>query len=353
MPKHRFAPSPATKPRPKGEVETLDALRERLSSATGPVFARALAQLKRDARPGAQKLYAILKRRLERERDERMRIGTMLHFERLLWQSGLSDVAGVDEVGVGPLAGPVVAAAVVFPPGTEIPGVDDSKRLDPERRAELAELIRTQASGIGIGACDVDEIERLNIYHAALQAMKRAVEALPRRPQHLLVDARTIPGLGIPQNPFTRGDGLNFSIAAASIVAKTHRDRLMTELDKTFPEYGFASHKGYDTPEHRAALERLGPCAVHRMSFAAIGEICGGCSALFYELREGLNAARQRSALEAFERDLQSRLPALSESEARKLKLLTARRWRTLESVHPTQNAGVRRRRRTAGERLK
>jgi ribonuclease HII len=328
MSKRTSDSSPGTRSHPKPEVETLEALRERLSRATGPVSTRTLAQLKRDARPGAQKLYAVLKRRLDRERDERMRIDAMLHFERLLWRSGLSDVAGVDEVGVGPLAGPVVAAAVVFPPGTEIPGVDDSKRLDPERREELAEVIRARATGVGIGLSAVDEINRLNIYHAALQAMKRAVEALPRRPQHLLVDARTIPGLEIPQNSFTKGDGLNFSIAAASIVAKTYRDRLMTELGEVYPDYGFASHKGYDTPEHRSALEQLGPCAIHRMSFAAIGEICGECSPLFYELRKDLEAARERAALEAFERDLQSRLRELDEREARKLKLLAARRWR-------------------------
>jgi ribonuclease HII len=353
MSKRRSDPSSETKVRPTREFETIDALRERLSGAASPVSARLLARLRRDTRPGAQKLYAVVKRRFERERDERMRIGAMLHFERLLWQSGLSDVAGVDEVGVGPLAGPVVAAAVVFPPGTEIPGVDDSKRLDPDRRAELAELIRTRASGVGIGVCEVDEIDRLNIYHAALEAMRRAVEALSRRPQHLLVDARTVPGLDIPQNPFTKGDGLNFSIAAASIVAKTYRDRLMTELDALYPDYGFAAHKGYDTPEHRAALERLGPCAVHRTSFAAIREICGECSPLFYTLRKDLDAARQRSTLEAFERDLHTRLHELDESEARKLKLLTARRWKLLESVHPAQNVGVRRRRRTAGKRLK
>jgi ribonuclease HII len=353
MSKRKSEPRSVPGARDAREPETIDALRERVSDATGPVPARLLAQLRRDTRPGAQKLYAVVKRRFEREREERLRLTAMLHFERLLWQSGLSDVAGVDEVGVGPLAGPVVAAAVVFPPGTEINGVDDSKRLDPERRAELADLIRMRASGIGIGLCEVGEIDRLNIYHAALEAMRRAVEALPRRPQHLLVDARTVPGLEIPQNPFTKGDGLNFSIAAASIVAKTYRDLLMTELDGPYPGYGFAAHKGYDTPEHRAALEQLGPCAVHRTSFAAIREICGECSALFYTLRKDLDAARERSTLETFERNLRDRLHELDESEARKLKVLTARRWKSIESVHPPQNASVRRRRNTAGERLK
>ena len=316
--------------RPRRAPETLEAMRERLLNGGGSVSARTLAQLRRDDRPGVQKLYATLKRRFERERDERLRLAAMLHFERLLWQSGLTDVAGVDEVGIGPLAGPVVAAAVVFPPGAEIAGIDDSKRVDPARREELAELIRAQAAGIGIGLCEVEEVDRLNVYHAGLEAMRRAVAALPRRPQHVLVDARTIPGLEMPQNPYAKGDGLNFSIAAASIIAKTHRDRLMVELDRAVPGYGFASHKGYNTPEHRAALERLGPSAIHRRSFPAIDEICGKCSEGFYALRRTLDAARDRAALEAFERNLAARSGEIGELESRKLRLVAARRWKAI-----------------------
>jgi ribonuclease HII len=207
--------------------------------------------------------------------QECRRLGEMLRLERALWRSGLSRVAGVDEVGVGPLAGPVVAAAVVFEPGTEIPGVDDSKRLSPRRREALAEIIRARAAGIGIGIGSIEDIARLNIYHAALEAMRRAVEALPRPPERLLVDARTIPGLSMPQDPYVKGDGLSFSIAAASIVAKTYRDRLMTDLDGVYPGYGFAAHKGYDTPGHRAALARHGPCPEHRMSYRTVRDLCG------------------------------------------------------------------------------
>lgn len=317
--------------RAKSAPETIEALRERLLRAGEPVSARALAALRRDARPGAQKLYALLKRRFERERDERLRLEAMLHFERLLWRSGVRAIAGVDEVGIGPLAGPVVAAAVVFPQDIEIDGIDDSKRLDAGKREALARIIGERATGIGIGLCEVEEIDRMNIHHAGLLAMKRAVEALPRAPQHVLVDARTIPDLEIPQNPYNKGEGLSFSIAAASIVAKTHRDRLMVELDAAYPGYGFASHKGYDTAEHRAALERLGPSPVHRMSFPVIREICGECSERFYALRHMLESARGRAALEAFERELATQLEALSEHEARKLRLLAARRWRTLD----------------------
>jgi ribonuclease HII len=211
----------------------------------------------------------------ERAGQERRRLERLLRLERALWRAGLTAVAGVDEVGVGPLAGPVVAAAVVFAPGTEIAGVDDSKRLSPRRREALAEIIRARATAIGIGIGSLEDIAQLNVYHAALEAMRRAVEALPQPPERVLVDARTIPGLAMPQNAYVKGDGLSFCIAAASIVAKTHRDRLMTELDGAYPGYGFAAHKGYDTPAHRAALARLGPCPAHRMSYRTVRDLCG------------------------------------------------------------------------------
>src|SRR5262249_10816032 len=153
-------------------------------------------------RIGAQRLYKTLAKRLEEQRHERNRLDAMLHFERLLWKAGIMRIAGVDEVGVGPLAGPVVAAAVVFPPATEIDGIDDSKALDEETRLRLDVEIRRKATGIGIGIVDVDEIDRVNIYHAALRAMQIALANLPVVPQHVLVDSRTIPGVPQPQNSF-------------------------------------------------------------------------------------------------------------------------------------------------------
>src|SRR5918992_753584 len=238
---------------------SIEEIRERYLDNGEPVSARILTRLQRDPRQGVRRLYEALKKRFERERDERLRLEAMRHFEQLLWKSGVRDIAGVDEAGVGPLAGPVVAAAVMFPPETDIMGVDDSKRLDADTRAALAEEIRAKASGLGIGTASVEEIDTLNIYHAALLAMRRALEALPRRPQHVLVDARTVPGVEVPQNTFNKGDGINFTIAAASIIAKTERDRMMAALDREYPGYGFASHKGYGTSEHREALLRLGP----------------------------------------------------------------------------------------------
>lgn len=305
-------------------------IRARLLKDDGPVSPQLLNALKRDARRGVRDLYTLAKRRADRAREERARLDAMLNFERVLWKSGVKYIAGVDEVGVGPLAGPVVAAAVVFAPDTSIDGVDDSKRLDPERRRELADRIRDSALGIGIGAATVEEIDRLNVYQAGLLAMRRAVEALPLPPQHVLVDARTIPGVAAPQNPFTKGDGINFSIAAASIVAKTHRDRLMEECDPQYPEYGFARHKGYSTPEHQAAIRRYGPCPLHRVSYPFIRELRGQYSPLFYGLQALLGRARTAKQLDAFERRFKSCSEELSEHEARKLKLVLSRRWKAL-----------------------
>jgi ribonuclease HII len=192
------------------------------------------------------------------------------HLERLLWRVGLRHVAGVDEVGMGPLAGPVVAAAVVLPPETALEGVADSKVLPPSVRERLAAEIRRRALGIGIGVVEPEEIDRLNIYQAGLCALRRAVEALPMVPAFVLVDGREIPGLPIPQSAYPKGDSFVCSIAAASIVAKVHRDAIMRELDLRYPGYGFASHMGYSTRAHFAAIHERGPSPVHRRSFAPV-----------------------------------------------------------------------------------
>jgi ribonuclease HII len=309
---------------------SIDEIRQRYVEKGEPVSPRLLNRLQRDSRQGVRQLCAVLKKRFERERDERLRLSAMRHFEMVLWKSGVRDIAGVDEVGIGPLAGPVVAAAVVFPPQTDIAGVDDSKRLDAATRANLALEIRAKASGIGIGMATVEEIDRINIYHAGLLAMRRAVESLPRPPQHVLVDARTVPGVEVPQNMFNKGDGINFSIAAASIVAKTERDRMMEVLDREHPGYGFATHKGYGTPEHREALLRLGPSAIHRMSFPVMHELQGEYSALFYVLKGQLEAARSRAALDEVEIALRAQAEELAGQECKKLRLLVTRRWKVI-----------------------
>ncbi len=195
--------------------------------------------------------------------------------EQELWQRGLRCVAGVDEVGMGPLAGPVVAAAVVLPPigstddwASVLPrGVRDSKTLTGKAKERLEPEIRQIALGVGIGVVEVEEIDRINIYQAGLKAMRLAVEQLPVTPEHVLIDGRSLSDLPYAQTSFIKGDRDVYSIAAASIVAKVYRDRLMVALDKLYPEYGFARHMGYGTAAHRAALRQFGPCPIHRRSF--------------------------------------------------------------------------------------
>ncbi len=179
-------------------------------------------------------------------------------------------VAGVDEAGRGPLAGPVVAAAVILDPARQVRGLRDSKVLSPERREELAVRIRERAIAWATGSADVAEIDRLNILHATMLAMRRAVEALGVVPEEALVDGNRCPALACRTRAIVKGDRDVKAISAASILAKTARDALLVELDRAYPQYGFAQHKGYGTPEHLAALQRHGPCPLHRRSFAPV-----------------------------------------------------------------------------------
>ena len=189
---------------------------------------------------------------------------------------GYRRIAGLDEAGRGPLAGPVVAAAVILPRRCNLVGLDDSKQVDePERVRLFAEIVR-RAMGIGIGSASWAEIDRLNILEATRLAMRRAVQALPLPPDFLLLDAVTIPGLSVPQRPIIKGDGLSCSIAAASIIAKVTRDRLMVEYHRWYPQYNFADHKGYSTPEHLRLLRQHGPCAIHRCTFAPVQDLLSG-----------------------------------------------------------------------------
>jgi ribonuclease HII len=196
--------------------------------------------------------------------------GAPYRFERAAWRRGIARIAGVDEAGRGPLAGPVVAAAVVLPPGTRIAGVDDSKRLAPEERERLFEVIRAQAAAVGVAVVDHLTIDRINILEATRLAMGQALAALEVEPELVLTDYVTVPGLRCPQRNLVDGDRRSASVAAASIIAKVTRDRIMQEADREYPGYGFGRHKGYPTPEHRLALELHGPCALHRRTFAGI-----------------------------------------------------------------------------------
>lgn len=233
------------------------------------------AALREDGRAGAKALLRSVERRRQENRAEGQRLRHMLTFENELRAEGFAEVAGVDEAGMSPLAGPVYAAAVILPPKARLRGVDDSKKLNPKAREELALRIREEALAFCVGRAEVEEIDALNIYRAGLLAMRRAIEGLSRRPDALLIDARRIPEIPIRQLPLVKGDQRSLSIAAASILAKTARDAHMVELDARFPGYGFARHKGYPAPEHYASLERLGPCPVHRRSFAPVRKALG------------------------------------------------------------------------------
>lgn len=190
-----------------------------------------------------------------------------LEIETTFWQSGIETIAGVDEAGRGPLAGPVVAAAVVFPKGTFIDGVDDSKKLSGEKREHLSRLIRGQAAAIGIGVVSHEVIDRINIYQASILAMRKAVDQLQIRPGIILADGNSFSHDEVEFHNIIDGDAKCFTIAAASIIAKVSRDSMMMEYDRQFPLYGFARHKGYGTREHLAAIRQHGLSEIHRKSF--------------------------------------------------------------------------------------
>ena len=202
--------------------------------------------------------------------SRRRRRGAPLKLERDLWGRGLARVAGVDEVGRGPLAGPVVAAAVIFEPEVRVPGVVDSKQLSESVRDELVVEIRRRALCIGVGAASPREVDRLNILRATHLAMRRALDRLSHEAEHVLVDGLPVPDLGREHTAVVDGDSKSFTIACASVVAKTTRDRLMKRLASRYPDYGWETNVGYGTPEHVTALGELGPTPHHRRSFVPV-----------------------------------------------------------------------------------
>ena len=223
--------------------------------------------LRDDNRKGAARLLNRFLRKKELKLLENARLEKMLAEEKILWQKGFSLIAGIDEAGRGPLAGPVVAAAVIFDPETMIEGINDSKQLSAAKREELFEEIIIRAVDYGIGSASRDEIDRINIHAASMLAMKRAVERLKTEPDYLLVDGFKIPRYPLQQKALTSGDKRSMSIAAASILAKVTRDKIMSNLHNLYPQYGFDSNKGYGTLAHRQALIECGPCSEHRVSF--------------------------------------------------------------------------------------
>lgn len=257
-------------------ARSIPELRELFLERRRPVPKGFLEALEFDTRHGAHQLAKRLRARQRSNRSEGQRLHSLLRFEIELWSEGYSFVAGVDEAGMAPLAGPVVAGAVILPRNYKLRGLNDSKKiLDPEMRDELAIQIKRDSICWSYGFAEVEEIDKINIYHAGLLAMQRAFQGLSCAPDFVLVDARRIPNCSAPQRGIVHGDALSASIAAASIIAKTTRDAHMLELDRMYAGYGFASHKGYPTPEHCRALKELGALPIHRRSFARVRQVLG------------------------------------------------------------------------------
>jgi len=226
-------------------------------------------ELEKDPRSGVQKEINKRKKVIQAELDEDLRLETMLSYEKELYKQGLTLVAGVDEVGRGPLAGPVVAAAVILPKKCKIKGLNDSKKIPKKKHLEIYEAVQDQALAIGIGIMDNQIIDQVNIYEATKLAMKEAISQLSPQPEHLLIDAMKLE-LPISQTSIIKGDANSLSIAAASIVAKVTRDELMKEYDQQYPGYDFTTNAGYGTAKHLEGLEKLGVTPIHRTSFEPV-----------------------------------------------------------------------------------
>lgn len=259
---------------------SLAELTERYVTQVHPVPLGLLEALEADGRRGAQALARRIRARQGKNRSEGQRLRHLLRYEMELWEQGHTHIAGVDEAGRGPLAGPVVAAAAILPRGWRLEGLDDSKKIgDEQRREELAEAIKRGAVAWAVGVAEAEEIDRLNIRRASLLAMHRALQALGVQPTYVLLDAFTLPDCPLPQRGIIKGDALSLSIAAASVLAKTTRDRRMRELDAQYPGYGLAEHKGYPTASHVQALRDKGVLPIHRRSFAPVREVLEGVPA--------------------------------------------------------------------------
>lgn len=226
-----------------------------------------------DGRAGVQAAISKRKRELQKQVDEDLRLEKMLAYEKELYARGIHLIAGVDEVGRGPLAGPVVAAAVILPENCKIPGLNDSKKIPKSKHYAIYQAVLGQALSVGIGIKDNQVIDQVNIYEATKLAMLEAIQELDPQPQHLLIDAMKL-ALPISQTSIIKGDANSLSIAAASIVAKVTRDQMMEEFDCEYPGYDFTQNAGYGTANHLAGLDKLGVTPIHRRSFEPVKSMC-------------------------------------------------------------------------------
>ena len=253
-------------------MPTIKEVKERLAmidELDHPLF----EELILDGRAGVQAAISKRKRELQKQVDEDLRLEKMLAYEKELYTQEIQLIAGVDEVGRGPLAGPVVAAAVILPKACKIPGLNDSKKIPKSKHKEIYEAVLQNAIAIGIGIKDNQVIDQVNIYEATKLAMMEAIGQLEPQPQHLLIDAMKL-DLPSPQTSIIKGDANSLSIAAASIVAKVTRDHMMEEFDKEYPGYDFAQNAGYGTAKHLAGLDKLGVTPIHRRSFEPVKSMC-------------------------------------------------------------------------------
>ena len=246
-------------------MESAAKIKETLQAASTEKLPEFIAEYETDPRSGVQKLVASARKKLDALEKEKQRIENLKKYEREYAQ--YSYICGIDEVGRGPLAGPVVAGAVILPKDCHILYINDSKQLSEKKREELYDVILEGAVSVGIGMASPERIDEINILQATYEAMRQAISKLSVQPQLFLNDAVTIPEVQIPQVPIIKGDAKSVSIAAASIVAKVTRDRMMEEYDKVLPEYGFASNKGYGSAAHIEALKKYGPSPIHRKTF--------------------------------------------------------------------------------------
>ena len=245
--------------------EKIGAIKAKLESLQVEEYNRFIAEYREDARQGVQKLVEKAKKTLDKLDQEKRRIEKLKVYEKEY--ESLGYVCGIDEVGRGPLAGPVVAGAVILPKDCDILYINDSKQLSEKKREELYDVIMEKAVSTGLGFVSPERIDQINILQATYEAMREAIAKLSPQPDLLLNDAVTIPKVAIRQVPIIKGDAKSISIAAASIIAKVTRDRLMVQYDSVFPEYGFASNKGYGAAAHIEALRKYGPTPIHRRSF--------------------------------------------------------------------------------------